>query len=125
MNTNKNKDKNTEVDIEETDYESEYRKMDYTIRSKPESYFKPSHPILYQTWEDEFYGNLEDKIINVLDNYRDNYATFSMDNALFIEMIKHNIECNAFTKKYIDKHPDCVIDQINQENMKQLQLEME
>lgn len=113
MNNHSEK-KNEEIEVE-PDYEVAYRKIDSFIKSKPESYFKPSRANLYRTWEDEFYGSVEDKIVDILDTYRENYATFRMDNALFIEMIKRNVECNAFTKRFIDRHPDCVIHQVNSE----------
>jgi hypothetical protein len=92
--------KNEEIDeVDPIDNEMETRYK--IIKDKPLSFFEPSKQNLEYMWDMEFTEKIE-PLIEHMDTNID----------LLMEVMKHHVCRNEFSKEYIEGHPECVLNQL-------------
>lgn len=97
-----------DIEIEE----KEYLEREEFILNQPIQFFsdhKKTKHKLEETWDDEFYLKVENKIHHILEKYGIYNNHFEC-----IEMMKHHVVQNMFSKTFIHEHPECLMEQIEE-----------
>jgi hypothetical protein len=98
-------------DVEDIDpIEEEIKRREGIIKEKPLSFFTPSKENLEYTWDMEFTEKMEPLV---------EHMDVNIDTLM--NVMKHHVCMNAFSKEYIKKYPECVMYQIEKYREKELQ----
>lgn len=98
-------------DIDEIDpIDNEMEIRNKLINDKPLSFFTSSKHNLEYVWDMEFIDK-----IGPLVEYMD------VNTDLLMNIMKHHVRKNEFTKEYIERHPECVMNQLDKYRENELQ----
>ena len=99
-------------EVEDIDpIEEEFEIREKIIKEKPLSFFLPSKEKLEYTWEHEFTEKVEPLLGNISVVYI----------GQLLDIMKYHVNVDAFSKEYIQQHPECVMNQIEKYREKELQ----
>ena len=80
------------------------------INDKPISFFTPSKHNLEYMWDMEFTKKIEPLVEHMDTNI-----------GLLMEVMKHHVCRNEFSKEYIEGHPECVMNQLDKYRENEIQ----
>jgi hypothetical protein len=99
-------------EVEEVDpIEVELEIREKMIKEKPLSFFLPSKEKLEYTWEHEFTEKVEPLLGSIS----------VVEPGQLLDIMMHHVNVDVFSKEYIEKHPECVMNQIEKYRENEIQ----